>query len=115
MSNRAKSRYDAVIVLANLMDRQGNLNDESRARMDCAVRFIKDGEALLLIPCGWAYRDDCDICIADAMRRYAVQEHQIAASAIIAEPTPRDTVGDAVFSKRNLAVPLGWSSVLVVT
>ncbi|HMD73668.1 MAG TPA: YdcF family protein [Steroidobacteraceae bacterium] len=115
MSNLDNRQYDAVIVLANLMDGRGNLNGETRARMDRAIGVIKDGRAPMLVPCGWAYRDDSKICIADAMRKYAVEERGIAASAVIPETASRDTVGDAVFTKRNLALPLNWSHVLVVT
>lgn len=107
--------YDAVIVLANLMDDRGNLNPETQARVDRAARVIKEGGARVMVTCGWAYRDDCDMCIAEAMRRYAVNELGIAASDIVAETSPRDTVGDAVFTKVHLAIPLHWSSVLIAT
>jgi len=110
-----KTQYRAVIVLANLMDRQGNLNHETRARVSRAAQTIKEGVAALLVLCGWAYRHDSDICIADAMKRYAMEELQIPNSAIITEPASRDTVGDAVFTKRNLVAPLGWRQVLLVT
>ncbi len=29
--------YSAIVVLANLMDEHGNLNDESRSRMDKTI------------------------------------------------------------------------------
>jgi uncharacterized SAM-binding protein YcdF (DUF218 family) len=109
------TQYQAVIVLANLMDRQGNLNAETRARVERAAQAVEEGVAPLLVLCGWAYRHDSDICIADAMKRYAIEELEIAGSAIITEPASRDTVGDAVFTKRNLAAPLCWTRVLLVT
>lgn len=108
-------RYDAVIVLGNLMDHLGNLNQESRARVESAARVIHEGKAPLLVTCGWAYRSDSDICIADAMKDYAVRTLRIEPSAIVAERWPRDTVGDAVFTKRNLAALRRWSHVLLVT
>jgi uncharacterized SAM-binding protein YcdF (DUF218 family) len=97
------------------MDHLGNLNAESRARVDRAARVIHEGDAPLLVTCGWAYRGDSDICIADAMKDYAERTLHIDPSAIVAERAPRDTVGDAVFTKRNLAAPRCWSQVLVVT
>ena len=107
--------HDAIIVLANLMDRHGNLNSETLARLSKASDLLKLGEASLLVPCGWAYRDDSNICIADAMGTHAELVMGIPKSKIISETTSRDTVGDAVFTKRNLANPRNWKSVIVVT
>ncbi|ACC72183.1 YdcF family protein [Paraburkholderia phymatum] len=109
------ARYDAVIVLANLMDAEGNLNDETRARVDLGIEAIETGRAPTLVMCGWAYREDSDICIADAMRRYAVEQRNVDASRVIAETTSRDTVGDAVFTRSNLAATFGGSRILVAT
>lgn len=108
-------KYDAVIVLANLMDEKGILNQETRSRVDTAVQALRSNYVPLLVTCGWAYRNDSDICIADAMKRYAVDQLHVTKSIIIAETNPRDTVGDAVFTKRNLAVPRNWSKILLVT
>lgn len=109
------ARYDAVVVLANLMDADGTLNDETRARVDLGIEAMKTARAPLLVMCGWAYRDDSDICIADAMRRYAIEYANLDASRIIAETTSRDTVGDAVFTRRNLATTFGGPRILVST
>ncbi|MBN3765115.1 YdcF family protein [Burkholderia sp. Ac-20365] len=109
------ARYDAVVVLANLMDADGTLNDETRARVDLGIEAMKTASAPLLVMCGWAYRDDSDICIADAMRRYALEYTQLDASRVIAETTSRDTVGDAVFTRRNLAATFDGPRILVAT
>lgn len=110
-----KNKYDAIVVLANLMDKYGALNDETRSRVDLAVDALKRNYAPLLIACGWAYREDSDICIADAMRQYAISSHNVEDATIITEVLSRDTVGDAVFTKINLAIPRGWTKILVVT
>ena len=107
--------YNAAIVLANLMDEHGRLNHESRVRMDTAIEAYRKKEVPLLVTCGWAYRADSDLPIAHAMKAYAVERHSIPVCAVIAETTSRDTVGDAVFTKRNLAIPKEWTSILVVT
>jgi uncharacterized SAM-binding protein YcdF (DUF218 family) len=107
--------YDAVIVLANQMDAEGNLNDETRARVDVAIDTLEAGRAPLLVMCGWDYRDDSDIRIADAMRRYAVEHRSVDASRVITEIASRDTVGDAVFTRRNLAAMFGARRILVAT
>ena len=105
---------NAVIVLGNLMDASGRLNTETRARVETAVHEMRGRNAPMLVTCGWAYRDDSTRCIADAMRDHAIQMG-IPAEAVHAERAPRDTVGDAVFTLRNLALPRRWRRVVVVT
>lgn len=106
---------NAIIVLANSMDAGGNLNSETLARLSTAVDRLRAEEALLIVTCGWAYRSDSDICIGDAMASHAEFAMGIPKSKIISETTSRDTVGDAVFTKRNLANPRGWQNIIVVT
>lgn len=108
-------KYDAIIVLANLMDKLGVLNDETRSRVDLAIDALKSGCAPVLVACGWAYREDSEICIADAMRQYAMSTHKVEDAALITEVHSRDTVGDAIFTKINLATPRDWKKILVVT
>lgn len=105
---------DAVVVLANLMDASGNLNDETTSRVVTAISELYKSEAKNLVTCGWAYREDSDICVADAMADFA-ERLGVNRSRIIAETNSRDTVGDAVFSKLNVAVPNRWSRIIVVT
>jgi uncharacterized SAM-binding protein YcdF (DUF218 family) len=109
------TRYAAIIVLANRMDTRGNPNAESRARADAAVDAYRNGEAPLIVACGWAYRKDSTMAIAEAIRRYVIAHHGVPPDAVIAESDSRDTVGEAVFSKRNHAVPRGWKRLLVCT
>ncbi len=113
--HNAQFEADALIVLANLMDQQGNLNPLSRARMDAAVDAFLAKRAPHIITTGWAYRGDSDIIIAHAMRDYAVHHRGVAPEHILCEPHARDTVGDAVFTKRNLVNAAGWQRLLVVT
>lgn len=107
--------YDAIIVLANLMNSRGVLNAETLARLSKATDILRADKAPLIVPCGWAYRDDSDICIADAMATHAQSAMGIPSHKIITETASRDTVGDAVFTKRNLASPLEWHRIIVVT
>ena len=106
---------DAIIALANLMDASGRLNDETAARLALACDLLTAHDGALLVPCGWAYRDDSDICIADAMAAVAVERHGVPRARILPERASRDTGGDAVFTRRNLADPRGWTDVVVVT
>jgi uncharacterized SAM-binding protein YcdF (DUF218 family) len=108
-------RPDAVIVLANLMDTQGQLYAESAARARLAVDIFKHTQAAYLVTCGWAYRDDSDIIIADAFKTHITTQFGLAPEMVIAEPNSRDTVGDAYFTKVNLAIPNAWKRICVVT
>jgi uncharacterized SAM-binding protein YcdF (DUF218 family) len=108
-------KFASIVVLANLMTAEGILNDESRARMDRAIAAYRAKVSNILVTCGWAYRADSSVTIADAMRRYALACEDIPSGNVITEEQSRDTVGDAVFTKRNLAIPRGWRDVLVVT
>jgi len=106
--------FHAVIVLANLMDAHGRLNDESCARVNAAIEAYHQREAPLIVTCGWAYREDSPLPIAHAMREYAV-EQGVPSANVIADIMSRDTVGDAVFTKQILAIPRNWRNLLVIT
>lgn len=108
-------KYDAVIVLGNLMDKHGILNQESSSRVDTAVSILRQYQIPLLVTCGWAYRTDSSISIAAAMKQYVIERFQISEATILTETNSRDTVGDAVFTKRNLAIPKHWSRISLVT
>ncbi len=87
------------IVLANLMSERGVLNDETIARINLAAQLESGQESHLIMLCGWDYRADCDIAIADAMREYLRVHHPRLAQKAICQRLSRDTVGDAVFSR----------------
>lgn len=109
------STPDALIVLANQMDSSGVLNDESKSRAILAVEIFKKRNIPRLVTCGWAYRSDCNIEIAKAFKDYITQSLGISPERIITELKSRDTVGDAYFTKINLAIPCSWRRVCIVT
>ena len=112
-SNAIKN--DAVIVLANQMDENGLLNSESKARATKAVEILKAREISHIVTCGWAYRNDTDIKIADAFKSYIVNSLGVNPSKVITELNSRDTVGDAYFTKINLALSSNWKNLCIVT
>jgi len=97
------------------MNRDGKLNIESSSRMNIAIDAFNNNEAPYIITCGWAYRDDSSITIADAMKKYAANNHKIPYCSIITETKSRDTVGDAVFTKKNIISVKTWRNLLVIT
>jgi uncharacterized SAM-binding protein YcdF (DUF218 family) len=105
----------AVIVLANLMDQAGVLNDESAARAAKAVELFDAHDASILVTCGWPYRKDCSLPIAQAFRDHILARYAVPTEAIVLETQSRDTVGDAWFTKTNVIVPKGVRKLHVVT
>lgn len=97
------------------MNKEGELNVESVSRMNVAIDAFKNYESSCIVTCGWAYRDDSYITIADAMKNYAIETGGVPSDAVITETNSRDTVGDAVFTKHNIAINNNWKKVLVVT
>jgi uncharacterized SAM-binding protein YcdF (DUF218 family) len=108
-------KKDAVIVLANQMDQNGLLNSESKARANKAVEILNELDISNIVTCGWNYRNDSDIKIADAFKSYIVNSLGVNPSKVITELNSRDTVGDAYFTKINLALSLNWKNLCVVT
>jgi len=106
---------DVVILLANLMDADGRLNEESARRAAKAADVFHESQAKAIVTCGWEYRQDSAIAIADAFKRHLMHYHAIRQDQIIVESNSRDTVGDAYFTKVNIVVPAVWKRMAVVT
>ena len=107
--------YSAIIVLGNLMSKDGRLNAESTNRMELAIdRFVRN-DAPCLITCGWDYRADSTIAIADAMSQFAIESGKVPPASIILANQSRDTVGDAIFTKQIIQSKSGWTRLLIVT
>jgi hypothetical protein len=87
------------IVLANLMAANGILNHETAARVDHAIWLEGDNPSDLLLLCGWPYRVDCGVAIADAMRIFIAERHPKYLGKVRCQRLSRDTVGDAVLSR----------------
>ena len=108
---------DYVIVLANLMDSNAILNDESLSRLSTAVDLCVDCPRANLVLCGWPYRDDVSVSIAQAMYTCLLSRFEYIPSHITLQPFSRDTVGDAVLTRILLqyCLPHQCDSVKVVT
>lgn len=87
------------IVLANLMSRSGVLNSETKARLELAARLEVNQPSHLLLLCGWDYRPDSGIAIADAMKSYLTACYPKLSAKAVCQRLSRDTVGDALFSR----------------
>ena len=105
----------AVIVLSNLMDKYGNLNNESLSRAVLAARIFKKRKAKILITSGWDYRKDSSIFIADAFKKFFVDRENLLDRDIYCERYSRDTVGDAVFSRLHAYDKFRFQKLIVIS
>ena len=106
--------FDCIIVLANEMDKEGNLNDETISRINLAYKLFLCNKSSYLITCGWDYRIDSSLFIGNVMKEFALKLG-VPDKKIISEINSRDTVGDAFFTKHNIIKKRGWKNLLVVT
>jgi len=93
------SKPQFTIVLANLMNRFGRLNQESRDRANLAIALEDTRESRKIILCGWAYRTDSSLPIAKALKAYISRKKPSLSEKLICQSMSRDTVGDAFFSR----------------
>lgn len=90
------------IILANLMNNKGELNAETKARISLAAKLDSELQSDVVLLCGWAYRHDCSLSIADAMKAYISTQFPGLAKKAVCQKHSRDTVGDAVFTRLYL-------------
>ncbi len=105
---------EVYIVLANLMDKKGELNKESKLRIDKLIEVLDTKTQAKVFFCGWAYRKDCSLTIARAQKKYFQSISSSKHETYLIEDS-RDTVGDAVFSRRFIESHLAIKNVNVFT
>jgi len=110
-SNTALARFDAIIVLGNPADSDGNPSPEQLARVTEGVREYERGVAPRLILTGGAAHNQ--FVEARVMARSA-QAEGIPASAIFIEPQAKNTIQNACYSVRIMKAH-GWRSAEVVS
>jgi uncharacterized SAM-binding protein YcdF (DUF218 family) len=103
-----------VVILANEMDAGGTLNAETRGRLEIGCAEAHRLNAARTLCMGWAYRPDSDLPIAQAMRDHARAHALPMAERLEVDPRSRDTVGDAILSRRRLS-PAPGTPVIVAT
>ena len=111
VSNTALTRFDAIIVLGNPADSDGNPTPEQLARVTEGVREYERGVAPRLILTGGTEHNR--FVEARVMARSA-QADGIPEPAIFVEPEARDTIENACYSERIMKAH-GWRSAEVVS
>ncbi len=107
--------FDGIIVLSNFMDSNGELNLESCLRADKAAEIYKLNIKSKVITCGCDYREDSSIKISDSMSNYLFKKHGIPRNNLIIESKSRDTVGEAVFTRKDIATKCQLKRLAIVT
>ena len=97
------------------MHADGSLNIESALRAKKAAETYQQLQASFLVTCGWNYRKDLNLTIAEAFKKYIISNFSVPPKNILTENLSRDTVGDAYFTKIKLAIPNKWMNICVVT
>ncbi|MDR3771765.1 MAG: YdcF family protein [Terracidiphilus sp.] len=109
--NTALTRFDAIVVLGNPADADGNPTPTQLARVTEAVREYQRGVAPRLILSGASAHNR--FVEAEVMARSA-EAQGIPASAIVLETQSEDTIQNACYSVRIMKAQ-GWQSAEVVS
>ena len=110
-SNTARDHFDAILVLGAPADSDGNPTPEELARVTESVREYERGIAPRLIFTGGPAHNR--FVEADVMAAAAAAQG-IPPSAIFVETRAKDTIQNACFSERLMAMH-GWRSAEVVS
>lgn len=109
-------KTDAIVVFGGGIQQSGELTADSRVRVECALRLWSEGNRPPILFSGkWAYsRQDRPVKTeAAAMAELALNRGLPADSALLEEEST-DTLGNAVFTKKNFALPRRWKRLTVV-
>jgi uncharacterized SAM-binding protein YcdF (DUF218 family) len=109
--NTEQTRFDAIIVLGDPTDADGNPTPIELARVTEAVHEYERGVAPHLIFTGAAVKNQ--FVEAQVMARTA-EAQGIPAPAVVVEPDARDTIQNACYAVR-LMKARGWESAEVVS
>ncbi len=110
-----QKNIEAIIILSHLMDSEGTLDIESKLRAAKGIEIYLCNIQSKLITCGWDYRKDSNIKIAHSMSHYLIKNFLIPKEKIICEINSRDTVGDAIFTRKNIIPRYNFKNLAVIT
>ena len=111
VSNTARTRFDAIVVLGSGADKDGNPTPEQLSRVTEAVHEYERGMAPRIIVTGAAVANRFNE--AEVMARSA-RALGVPSEAILLEPNARDTIQNVCYSVRILERH-GWNSAEVVS
>ena len=113
--NRNNKNTRALIILSHLKDANGELDDETLARIELGRELFRSKEFDFIVTSGWDYKDDSDLKIGEVVADNLRKRYSIDKSKILVDVCSRDTVGDAFFLRKNVVRPYDIRSITVVT
>ena len=113
--NRNNKNKRALIILSHLKDANGELDDETLARIELGIELFRSKEFDFIVTSGWDYQDDSDLKIGEVVADNLRKRYSIDKSKILVDVCSRDTVGDAFFLRKNVVRPYDIRSITVVT
>ena len=102
------------VVLGHLMNADGSLKKESKARVDGLIKQLKGLKNKMVFFCGWAYRKDTKITIAEALKNYFISECNDKHNLVLSEKS-RDTVSDAIFLRELINLNDNVNEIIIFT
>ncbi len=97
---------DVVVALNGELNQDGSLNEDTRRRVDSAIKYAADNQVTTLIMVG----ED-----AAVMRDYAVSTGKTSNTSILVENRSHDTPSNAHYVKTSYLDPNKWRTIVVVT
>ncbi|MCH7567788.1 MAG: YdcF family protein [Nanoarchaeota archaeon] len=107
-------KYNTSLTLSHRINSDGSLTQQTEDRVKKSIDLYFEGLAETLTMSGGYADKEAPFTHAEAMKRFALQRN-IHEGDIHLESTSLDTVGQAVFSKRNVVIPQKWDRLVVVS
>ncbi len=108
--------YDALAVFGGGISPQGELEENSRVRVERAVELWKNKTApTIIMSGGWSFTlsDPPTRTEARAMADYATRLG-VPPEELLVEDRSRDTLGNALYVKTLFAIPRKWQKLIIV-
>ncbi len=113
------TNYDTAIVLSHHLDKNGAMTVQTKERLDLGIRHYHsypglEGRCRTLTLSGGAADVWTPTTHAGVMKSYALGQ-RVLEEHLLTEEKSLDTLGQAVFTKRNVVLPHGFGTLLVIS
>ena len=106
--------YPTSIVLSHRINPDNSLSEQTKKRVDKGIELYYGKEVDTMTFSGGYADKEATMTHADAMSLYALQQG-MSQNDLFLEEKSLDTVGQAIFSKRDIIIPQNWERLTVVS